>query len=344
VNTPLEFLREQAGIVQPRLAFDAAMPLDMVRWQRDLRLKLRELLGLDLMQAWRCDPSPEADEPEDMGDYTRRRMTLQTAPDYRMPLYVLTPNEGDGPFDVVLAMHGHNYGKRDVCGIARTEQEAAWQKQVPYAYAVDAVRQGYIVFAPDKRGFGETVEPEDAAKGQRCSCPWHTMCALMLGMTEIGLHVWDNQRLIDYVLGREDCTDSIACLGVSGGGQATLWLAAMDERVKVAVVSGHLGSVAASLLDHFGCACNTVPGLLRWARKGDVAGLIAPRPLLVESASRDQWYSRAGQLASYGIVKRVYQVAGVPARLDIDLFDGPHQWSGRKAWGWLERWMTASAE
>lgn len=336
---PVEFMRECFKTVRPALAFGATDAAGLAEWQTKLRAKLGELLGLPLMQDWRCEPAPEMDDAEDLGDYTRRRMTLQTAPGYRMPLYVLQPKT-PGPWKPVLALHGHGGGKCDVCGIAETGTDAARQRVHNYHYAVEAVRHGYLVFAPDKRGFGETVEERDREAGRNSSCEWQTMAAALLGMSTVGLHVWDNQRLLDYIATREDCIHgAVAAFGVSGGGQATLYLSAVDERVSVAVVSGHLGSFASSILLTDGCMCNTIPGLLRWAEKGDVAGLIAPRPLLVESASHDQCYSRVSQLDSYEIVKRIYAVAGVPERLDIDLFEGPHEWSGRKAWDWLARWM-----
>jgi len=152
--------------------------------------------------------------------------------------------------------------------------------------------------------------------------------------------VWDNQRLLDYIATRDDCRqESVAAFGVSGGGQATLWLSALDERISVAVVSGHLGTFQDSILLTDGCSCNTVPGLLLWAEKGDVGALIAPRPLLIESGSEDDCYSRASQLKAYETVERAYGVAGTPERLDIDLYEGPHRWSGRKVWNWLERWL-----
>ena len=337
--TPIELLRGYQKRIKPQLAFQATDLQGLQEWQLALRSKLRELLGLDLMQEWRCDLSPEDGPIEDLGDYTRQRVTLQTAPQFRMPLFVLRP-KGKGPFIPVLALHGHGYGKRDVCGIAADETETAWQKDVNYHYAIDAVKRGNIVFAPDKRGFGEQMEKEDRQAGKRSSCEWLNMSAILLGMTEIGLHVWDNQRLLDFVECHPDCRQgAVAAFGVSGGGQATLWLAALDERITVAVVSGHLGSFHNSILLTDGCSCNGIPSLLRWAEKGDVGGLIAPRPLLVESGSDDSCYSRESQMSASRIVEQAYAVAGVPERLGMDLYDGPHQWSGRKAWNWLERWL-----
>ena len=336
---PVAFLRQHQASIRPRLAFQAADGDALLTWQGALRSKLRELLGLDQMEGWHCDLLPEEGPVENVGTYTRQRITLQTAPGYRMPLYLLRP-KGAGPFTPVLALHGHGHGKRDVCEMPRNEAEAAWQKGVNYAYAVRAVQEGYIVFAPDKRAFGEQVEERDTRAGRQNSCEWHTMAAILLGMSQIGLHVWDNQRLLDYIETREDCRrGSVAAFGVSGGGQATLWLSALDERIAVAVVSGHLGTFQDSILLTDGCSCNTVPQFLLWAEKGDVGALIAPRPLLVESGSEDDCYSRESQLKAYETVSRAYGVAGVPERLDIDLYEGHHQWSGRKAWDWLERWL-----
>lgn len=336
---PVEFLREQQARTEPRLAFQAETKDEFEAWRQALRAKLRELLGLDLMTGWQCDLLPEEDEPEDMGTYYRTRTTLQTAPGFRLPMFVLRP-KGDGPFTPILAMHGHGNGKRDVCGIAHNDAERTWQERVNYAYANAAAEHGYIVFAPDKRAFGELAEDRDLNAGKRASCEWVTMSAVLMGMSQVGLHVWDNQRLIDYVQTRDDCRrGSLACLGVSGGGQATLFLSAIDERVTAAVVSGHLGSYRDSILLTDGCGCNTVPGMLQWAEKGDLGGVIAPRPLLIESGSDDGCYSRESQLASYAIVERVYEVAGVRDRLDIDLYEGHHQWSGAKAWDWLARWL-----
>jgi len=337
--TPAEFLRNYHGTLEPKLAFEARTQEELKAWQAELRAKLRELLGLDLMDEWRCELEPEEGETEDLGSYTRQRVTIQTAPGLRMPMYVLRPKAA-GPFKPALALHGHGLGKTDICGIAENEEQEKGLDRLNYRYAVHAVERGYLVFAPDKRGFGELREERDRRAGKGCSCEWLNMSAILLGMSEIGLHVWDLQRLLDYVETREDCEkDGAAAFGVSGGGQATMWLSAIDARISVAVISGHLGSFHDSILLQDGCCCNGIPGLLRWAEKGDIAGLIAPRPLLVESGSEDNAYSRKAQLAAYEVVERIYEVAGVPDRLDIDLYEGPHQWSGRKAWDWLERWL-----
>ncbi len=312
-----------------RVAFRAETRAEFETWRRDLRAELRGLSGIDLMESWTCEPLVESDPPEDVGAYTRQRMLLQTTPDYRMPLYVLRPH-GPGPFVPMLALHGHGNGMCDVVGVAADDKAAARIRELNYDYAAAAAERGYIVFAPDKRGFGER-------RDERNVCGTLAISALLLGTSVIGMHTLDNMRLIDYIGTRDDCREgSVGCIGLSGGGGGTMWLAAMDERVGAAVISGHL---AVYENGEFGCICNVVPHLLEVADRGEIGGLIAPRPLLVESASEDQCYSRERTLAAYEVTERVYEVAGVPDRIDIDLFEGHHEWSGRKAWDWLERWL-----
>ncbi|HRU05222.1 MAG TPA: alpha/beta hydrolase family protein [Candidatus Brocadiia bacterium] len=306
----------------PKLSFEAS-GMAFAPWRQALAAKLRDISGLTRMEAWRCALEPWEGEPEDRGAYTRQRVTIQTTPDYRMPMWVLRP-KGPGPFRPLIALHGHGGGMNDVAGVAPQPQDAERIKRINYAYAVQAVEHGYLVFAPNKRGFGERL-----TGGQDCRAL--AAAALSLGLSVIGMHTWDNQRLLDYVATRPDARPGPAsCIGVSGGGGGTLWLSAMDERIGAAVISGHLAAFDGKGL--FGCVCNAAPGLLTWAERADIAGLIAPRPLLIETGSHDDNYSRDRALLALAALRRIYEAAGAADRLDADLFEGGHEWSGRKAW------------
>jgi len=329
--TPMDALAQSCERSERRLTFHADDEQGAATWRKTLRSKLAELSGLDRMEVWHCQPKVQEDALEDMGDHLRQRALLQTAPNYWMPLYVLKP-KGERPFTPLIALHGHGRGKDDVVGRAETEEEKEHVRRLNYDYALGAVRQGYIVFAPDKRGFGER-------KDETSNCLLLATSAILMGMSVIGMHTWDNQRLIDHIAARDDCRRGpVGCIGLSGGGGGTLWLAAMDKRVGAAVISGHL---AVYDKGKFGCICNVVPHLLEWAERADIAGLIAPRPLLIESASQDQCYSRERTLKAYEHLQRIYEVSGVPDCLDIDLFEGRHEWSGRKAWPRLKRWLPS---
>ena len=62
----------------------------------------------------------------------------------------------------------------------------------------------------------------------------------------------------------------------------------LAPRVRKALVSGYLYGVDDSLLHLNGnCSCNYTPGLWRLLEMGDIASLVAPRPLLVQSCEKD---------------------------------------------------------
>jgi dienelactone hydrolase len=65
---------------------------------------------------------------------------------------------------------------------------------------------------------------------------WWQAC----GYTPAAVECWNGIRAIDYLQSRLEVDgERIAVTGISGGGAATFWIAAADERVKVAVpVSG----------------------------------------------------------------------------------------------------------
>jgi dienelactone hydrolase len=330
MTTPLEALISTHRSDPPKLAFRGTTKADFDQWHAELYAKLEGLLGLPRMaELWTCEPELREEAVEDLGDHLRQKMYLKTTPDYWLPFYVLRP-KGEGPFVPIVAQHGHGEtGARGVIGFPKADEEAEEIRSLNYSYGLDAVRRGYIVFAPDKRGFGETRDHGNA-------CGFISSAAISLGLTMIGMHTWDNIRLLDYIATRDDCRPGpIGAIGLSGGGGGTMWLSAMDGRIGATVISGHLASFAANG-GIFACVCNAVPGILTWADRGEVGGLIAPRPLLIESASNDACYSREASLKAFEAVKRIYAAAGVPDRTDIDLFEGEHVWSGAKAWPFLE--------
>jgi dienelactone hydrolase len=330
MKDPIATLVNWYGSHPPLLGFHGGTRVDFDQWHLQLREKLCELSGLRRMARWHDAFAVKEEAPVDVGGCTRQRVVIRTAPDYEMPVVVLKPKSA-GPFAPVVALHGHGGGVCDVLGEAGTPKDRDRIRAHNYDYAAQTVRRGFIVFAPDKRGFGERGGPGNGCLDLATS-------AILMGMSVVGLHTWDNQRMLDYIQARDDVRPGgIGCIGLSGGGGGTMWLAAVDDRITCAVVSGHAAVYENGL---FGCICNVVPSLLEWADRGEVVGLTAPRPLLIESASEDECYSRYRTLKAYEAVRRIYAAAGAAERLDIDCFEGRHEWSGRKAWPWLEQWLN----
>lgn len=71
----------------------------------------------------------------------------------------------------------------------------------------------------------------------------------------------------------------------------------------------------------------------------DVALLAAPRPLLAEVGEKDRCFEVDDALQACERVRAGYVAAGHPDRFDVDLFPGEHEFSGRKAFDWFDRWL-----
>jgi pimeloyl-ACP methyl ester carboxylesterase len=128
-------------------------------------------------------------------------------------------------------------------------------------------------------------------------------------------------------------------VGISGGGTVTTFTAATDRRVAAAVVCGYICTFHGSILAMPHCLCNFIPGLLKWAEMHDVAGLIAPRPLLVVSGTKDPIFPIKATRAACREIRRIYETLGAADRFSTDFFDGPHRWEGRAVVPFLNRWL-----
>src|SRR5256885_12138631 len=157
-----------------------------------------------------------------------------------------------------------------------------------YDYGVQFVRRGLIAFCPDARGHGERREEmreldENDVHFLGSTCHQLSLKGEPLGQSVAGMWTWDLMRLLDYAQTRPEVDPArLGCAGLSGGGLQTLYLAALDQRVKAAVVSGYFYGVKESLLGVAGnCDCNIVPGLWLNADMGDIGGPPAPpRPVI----------------------------------------------------------------
>jgi dienelactone hydrolase len=341
----LPYLRKRWKRVGRKLTFSCTTRAEWRAWRRKLLRKLRELTGYDTMV--RAPLRPKVTGVEEADGYTRQRVEIQTEPGVIMSLFVLIPHGGDAPYPAMVAAHGHSSGgKRAVVGDRSDPELAAVIDEHNYDYGVQLVREGFIVFCPDARGFGERREA-GLEKGFRVSsCARLNHMAFSLGQTVTGMWAWDIHRLIDYIQTRPDTDPTrIGCAGLSGGGLQTLWATALDTRIRCAVISGYFYGSKESLLDMQCCWCNYVPHLYECADMGDIAALIAPRPLLVETGTEDTLNGASGVKnvrAQMRIVRKAYHLLDAGRMLKHDIYEGGHMWHGVEANPWLKRHLCAS--
>lgn len=310
---------------------------DFRAWQGRARARLADVLGLPLME--RASLRPRVLERARVpGGIARTRMSIQVEPGVEMPFYLLEPAEplrdAQGRARAFIAPHGHQgAGAASVAGVAGVPAVDDAIRRFNYDYGLRLARMGYVVACPEARGWG----PRRDARGQgdaeefylRGTCLVQAHMAEPLGLSVAGLMTWDLMRLVDYLESRGDLdTDDLGCLGFSGGGLQTLFLAAVDPRVSKAFISGYLYGYADALLHLNGnCACNYTPGLWRLFDMGDIAALIAPRPLVVQSCEQDHLSGPRGLENVYeqvDVARAGYRLLDAEDNLLHEVCPGPH--------------------
>ncbi|MGB9457129.1 MAG: hypothetical protein WCB12_13865 [Bryobacteraceae bacterium] len=106
-------------------------------------------------------------------------------------------------------------------------------------------------------------------------------------------------------------------------------------------MSSYLNTFRASIMSVSHCIDNYVPGILNWAEMYDVAGLVAPRALFAEGGLRDTIFPIAATRSSFDRVKNIYQVFGAADHAGLEIFDGPHGFSGKLGLPFLAKHLAA---
>src|SRR6266849_2849906 len=170
-------------------------------------------------------------------DYSVAKVYFQSLPGFFVTGNLYAP-AGRGPFPAVLLPHGHwIYGRLENTEIS----------SIPGS-ALSLARQGFVAFTYDMVGYDDSRQLTHAFGGRRES---------LWGLSLAGLQLWNGIRSLDFLQSRPEVdAERIGAAGASGGGTQTFLLAAVDERVKVAVPVNMI-----SLHMQGGCLCENPPGL-----------------------------------------------------------------------------------
>lgn len=332
-----EYLQQLARSILPTLAFEPHGRESWTLWRQELRVKLIELMGGFPKKA---SLHPETLDTTAEDGYVRETVTFQSEANVWVSAYCLIPDGLTGRAPTVLCLHGHGGpgGKAYPAGVAEDDDARRTIAQYNYDYAVQLTRRGYVTLVPDARGFGERRD------GSEHGCYISGIVSTFLGRTLTGMRAFDDMRAVDYLETRPEVdVRRIGCTGLSEGGKRTLYLAALDDRISVAVVSGYFTSLRFEILDWDNLegwdVCNHVFGLLTVADLPDIAALIAPRPLLFENGKQDGLFSADGVDWAYEQVKRAYEFLFAGDKIGMDRFDGDHRYHGERAFAWFDRWL-----
>jgi dienelactone hydrolase len=333
---PLLFAHKLSEAAPLRLTFSATNRVEAEKWQRELRAKLIELLGG--FPQTRVPLASQTLEVREFPNYTREKFVFQSRPDAMVIGYLLTP-KGKAPHATMVCVPGHGRGVDDIVGIDEKGQDRTNKAGYQHDFAIQVVEHGMAAVAIEPMAFGYRRDPITQKKGlDKTACEPAAGAALLLGQTMIGWRVYDVMRTIDWIETRKELdAKRVGCMGISGGGTCTTFAAALEPRIRVAMISGYLNTFRACIMSMAHCIDNYVPGIMQWAEMYDVAGLIAPRPVFVESGERDKSFPIAASRASFEKLRKVYEVFGAGAAAEQETFDGPHSFWGQRGLPFLAK-------
>lgn len=313
--------------LKPQFAYNCHNINEHRSWEKRFRSKLIQLLGG--FPKNKCPLKPQLIESVSLSNYTRKKIVFQSLPGVFIPSYVLVPHNLAKNTPAVIALPGHEeQGKELLVNIFKKGDQRNWLN-----YGHQYAKRGYIVIVIDQIGFGE----RNRGRIRGCLEYQESVNALMFGQTLIGLRVYDVIRTIDYLCTRPEVdSKQIGCIGISGGAQTTLFAAAIDKRIKTAVVSGYFCTFKDSIMAMDHCVCNYLPGILKYGQSSDIASLVAPRPLLIETGTKDKIFPTISVKKAYEKLNKAYKTLNAELFLDINIFNGGHVWNGRKSYQWIK--------
>ncbi|HMC75513.1 MAG TPA: hypothetical protein VKH34_00225 [Vicinamibacterales bacterium] len=254
-------------------------------------------------------------------DYTVSKVYFESLPGFFVTGNLYRPI-GAGPFPAILSPHGHwTYGRLENTAINSGPGRA-----------IGLARQGFVVFTHDMVGYGDSRQLTHTFGGRR-----ESLWGLSLG----GLQLWNAIRALDFLETLPYVRrDGFGVTGESGGGTQTFLLAAVDARVAVAAPVNMI-----SLHMQGGCLCENMPGLRLDTNNVEIAATIAPRPLLMVSATGD-WTAETLEV-EYPAMQRLYALLGAGANVKAVRFTAEHNYNkdSREAmYAWMARWLQHAPE
>ena len=313
----------------PIMGFD--INRDVFRQAAEVREKYLELLG---MPEKTVESKPEIEFISDADPrFDEIRFKFESEPGLFIPAHLLLPKgiyKSGKKLPVVIGLQGHSTGMHISLGRPKYPGDEQTISGGDRDFAIQAVALGYAAVAMEQRGFGELDGTVSQGSGR---CHQNAVQAMMLGRTMIGERAHDVSCLIDALGCFAECdTDKVGLMGNSGGGTATYYTACAEPRVKVAMPSCAFCSLHDSIFSLHHCICNYIPQLYKYFEMGDLALLIAPRPLIVVCGKDDRIFPLEGVQREFATVQKIYDAMGVPNNCALVIGQEGHRFYAADSW------------
>ena len=313
-----------------------AEPASAEEWKTTstrMRQQLAEMLGLDPLPP--RTPLNVVKTGEVKGDgFIVENMHYQSMPGLYVTANLYRPAKSEGRLPAILYVCGHANMMKDGVSLGN---KTGYQHHGEWF-----ARHGYVCLIIDTVQLGE-IRGDHHGTYSKGRWWWFSR-----GYTPAGTEAWNGIRGLDYLVSRPDVDpERLGLTGRSGGGAYSWWVAALDERVKVAAPTAGITTLHNHVVDgavEGHCDCMFMVNTYRWDYDR-VAALVAPRALLILNTDKDRIFPLDGVVSVYSNTRRIYKALGAEAKIGLQISEGPHadtQPLNEGAFHWFERWLKGA--
>lgn len=256
-------------------------------------------------------------------DYSVEKVYFEPFPGFFTTGNLYRPLGKSGPFPGIVSPHGH---------WTRGRLESIERGSIP-GRCINFAKQGYVIFAYDMLGYNDSGKQIDHRYGGVREGLW--------GLSAMGLQLQNSISSIDFLESLPDVdSERIGCTGASGGGTQTFILTAVDERIKV---SAPVNMISATMQG--GCICENAPNLRLDTSNIEIGALMAPRPLLLVSATGD-WTVKTPTV-EYPAIRSIYAHFDAEDKVHQVQVDAEHNYnqeSREAVYAWFAKWFLGAAD
>ena len=256
-------------------------------------------------------------------DYSVEKVYFEPFPGFFTTGNLYRPLGKSGRFPGIVSPHGH---------WTRGRLESIERGSIP-GRCINFAKQGYVIFAYDMLGYNDSGKQIDHRYGGAHEGLW--------GLSAMGLQLQNSISSIDFLESLPDVdNERIGCTGASGGGTQSFILTAVDERIKV---SAPVNMISATMQG--GCVCENAPNLRLDVSNIEIGALMAPRPLLMVSATGD-WTVNTPTV-EYPAIRSIYAHFDAEDKVHQVQVDAEHNYnqeSREAVYAWFAKWFLGAED
>jgi dienelactone hydrolase len=308
-----DYFRAETAALRERCLADITTLQEWTSRRTKYREQLLEMLGLWPMPA-RTDLRPVTTGRAETDHFTVEKLNFQSMPGLYVTGNLYLPRPRARPAPAILYVCGHGSVIKDGVSFGNKvtyQHHGAWFAQ-----------HGYVCLIIDTLQLGE-IQGIHHGTHREAMWWWNSR-----GYTPAGVEAWNSLRALDYLETRSEVDPTrLGVTGRSGGGAYSWWLAAIDDRIKVAAPVAGMTDLQNHVVDgtvEGHCDCMFIVNTYRWDYP-QVAALLAPRPLLIGNSDRDTIFPLDGVVRVHEKLRRIYQLYGASTNLGLLITEGPHK-------------------